>query len=58
MLINYRFLLFFSYQSASALLDLIVNDEHPLVKHQAMEIYKKHPLSNKVLPEHRDIVLR
>lgn len=50
---------FFNYfQSSTALFNLVVNDDHSVVKQQALEMFENHPLSNKSIPEHRDIILR
>lgn len=50
---------FFNYfKSSTALFNLVVNDDHSVVKQQALEMFENHPLSNKSIPEHRDIILR
>lgn len=51
--------IFFNYfKSSTALFNLVVNDDHSVVKQQALEMFENHPLSNKSIPEHRDIILR
>lgn len=50
---------FFNYfKSSTALFNLVVNDDHSVVKQQALEMFENHPLSNKSIQEHRDIILR
>ncbi|XP_061168901.1 uncharacterized protein LOC133178169 [Saccostrea echinata] len=44
-------------ESSAALLDLAVNDEHSLVRQQAIEYFENHPLSKRSIPQHRDIIL-
>lgn len=46
------------FKSSTALFNLVVNDDHSVVKQQALEMFENHPLSNKSIPEHRDIILR
>ncbi|XP_062588035.1 uncharacterized protein LOC134249704 [Saccostrea cucullata] len=45
-------------ESSTSLLELAVNDEHTIVRKQALEHFEKHPLSKKSVSQHRDIILR
>ncbi|XP_061188852.1 uncharacterized protein LOC133197029 [Saccostrea echinata] len=44
-------------ESSATLLDLAVNDEHVIVRKQALERFENHPLSKKSVSQHRDIIL-